>query len=169
MTKAADTDSPYSLRPSTAEDRPVLIRFMAALQDVEHALHPDRPPGAETAEAHFEYLRNECAEHQGQFLIAENPDGAPVGFILFMVDDFGGHYVHPDHRHVGWVSDIWIEPEHRGQGILDMMFAAAEDHFRALGITRLMLAHLKGNDTARDAYLRRGFTAYETILERKIS
>ncbi|MEQ8443821.1 MAG: GNAT family N-acetyltransferase [Alphaproteobacteria bacterium] len=158
----------YRVRPAAGNDRPVLIRFMAALQDVEHALHPDRPAGAGSSEAHLDYLIAECAANDSQVVLAVGADGTPVGFAIWMVEDFGGHYVLPEHRNVGWVSDIWIEPAHRGRNILDLFLTAAEDHFRALGISRLMLAYLRGNEGARLAYERRGFTAYETILERDI-
>jgi GNAT superfamily N-acetyltransferase len=156
------------VRPARPEDRPHLVRFMAGLQETERALHPSRRPGAEAAADHFAFLEDHVSGHDGLILCAAPPDGPPVGFLLGYVEDFGGHYLHPDQRRVGWIADLWIDPEHRGGDLLDRLLAAAERHFAALGLTRLMLAFVTGNIRAETAYRKRGFTDYETILEREI-
>lgn len=156
------------IRPAQPDDRPHLVRFMAGLQETERALHPSRRPGAEAAEDHFAYLEAYCAAHDGLILCAAPPDGPPVAFLLGYIEDFGGHYLYPDHRRVGWIADLWIEPAERGGDLLDRLLAKAEAHFTALGITRLMLAFVTGNARAEAAYRKRGFTDYETILEREI-
>lgn len=156
------------LRDAGPQDRPCLTAFMAHLQDYEREIHPSRPPGEKVADDHLTYLEAECAAKQGRILVAVDEADIPVAFVILMVEDFGGHYLYPDHQKVGWVSDLWIEPAYRGGSLLDDFLSEAEQHFSQLGLKRMMLSHLCGNAGARKAYDKRGFHPYETILERDL-
>lgn len=156
------------LRDAGPGDRPAVVAFMARLQDHESTIHSSRPPGAEVAADHVAYLERECRDNDGRIVIAVDPEDRPIALAIFLVEDFGGHFLYPDHQRVGWVSDLWIEPDHRGGTVLDSLLEEAERHFKSLGLTRMMLSFLTENEGARKAYRRRGFQPYEEILEREI-
>lgn len=158
----------YALRPITAADRPTAVRFMGALQDLEVGMHASRLPANAMADAHLTWLETECAKADGRVELAWTDDYVAVGLLIYLVEEEGGHYVTPAYRRVGWITDIWIEPTHRGGPLLDSMIDHAATHFRDLGLERLMLSYLDGNARARTAYAKRGFTPYETIMERAI-
>lgn len=158
----------YLLRPATAADRPTAVRFMGALQDFETGMHASRLPADVIADAHLAWLETECAKADGRVELAWTDDNVAAGLLIYLVEEEGGHYVTPAYKRVGWITDIWIEPAHRGGPLLDTMIDHAATHFRKLGLKRMMLSHLDGNARARAAYSRRGFTPYETIMERRI-
>ncbi|MEQ8603134.1 MAG: GNAT family N-acetyltransferase [Marivibrio sp.] len=159
-----------AVRPARSDDRPTLVRFMGALQDVERALHPDsRLPGADMAEAHTAYLLEEAETPGGLVLLAEEPEtGRAVGFLIAYEEAQEGIYLTPPFERIGWVSDLYVEEAARGGGATDALLAAAEAHFRARGITRLLLSYLVGNEAAARAYAKRGFAPYETVLAKPI-
>jgi GNAT superfamily N-acetyltransferase len=158
----------YTLRAVTDADRTIAVRFMAALQDHERSIHPSRPPGAEMADAHLAWLEGESAEADGRVDLAWTEEGEAVGLLIYLVEEEDGHHLRPDFARVGWITDIWIDPAHRGGPLLDQMLDRAAAHFRGLGLTRLMLAYLDGNDQARAAYAKRGFEPFETVMERSL-
>jgi len=157
-------------RPARPDDRPALVRFMSALQDVERGLHPDsRLPGADMAEAHTAYLLQRAAAPGGTVLLAERQEsGRAVGFLIAYEEAQEGVYLTPAFERIGWVSDLFVEEAARGGGATDALLDAAAAHFRARGVTRLLLSYLVGNDAAARAYEKRGFAPYETVLAKAI-
>lgn len=151
------------------QDQPALIRFMAGLCDLEHALHPGRQTGADGAEAHFHYLVGEISKHRGRMFIAESGNGDAAAMLICAVEDFGGHYLYPRNRVVGYIHDLWIEPAYRGSELLDLLLTKAEEHFHTIGISVMMISHIVGNDVAAAAYKKRGFQPNEIMMERPIA
>jgi hypothetical protein len=70
------------LREAVPEDRPALVRFMAALQDFERGLEPNRTPGAEMADEHLAVLEFWAAEHPGGGVLMAEVDGQLAGFTI---------------------------------------------------------------------------------------
>lgn len=160
----------YRIRHAVTGDEAHLVRFMIGLQKVEEALNTDRAPAQDMAESHLMFLRREVAENQGCVLVAvpEEGEDVPIAFALASVECFGGTYIRKEKRSVAWMHDLYVDEAHRGTEVLDLLFTATEAHFKALGIDRIVIAHVAGNDRARAAYLKRGFVPYESILERAI-
>jgi GNAT superfamily N-acetyltransferase len=159
---------PITIRPATEADRDVLESYMAGLQEFERRLHPSRRPGEDMARPHLRYLLELVEAHQGICLIGEQ-DGVPVGFLLGYVDQIGGHYLEEAYGTAGHVSDLYIEEDARGSGVLDALLAAAEAHFTALGLSQMTLSYVEGNDGAARAYDKRGFQPYERFLTKTMS
>ena len=156
------------LRPAEDRDLPDLHRMMADLQDVERAIHPvSRPPGAGMAVEHVAHLRKTAADNQGLYLVAEDGDSV-VGFLVCYVDVEEEAYLSPARQRAGRIADLWVDASCRGGDLVDRFFTAAEDHFRALGLSVMIVSHLVGNDRAGRAYQKRGFVPLETLLERPI-
>lgn len=159
---------PAVLRPAEDRDLPELRRMMAALQDVERAVHPDsRPPGAEVAETHVDHLRETTESNQGLYLVAEEGERL-VGFLVAYVEVEEEAYLDLSHQRAGRIADIWIDPDRRGSDLADRFLDAAEDHFRALGLSILLINYLTDNARAGAAYAKRGFRPLETMLYREI-
>lgn len=59
------------------------------------------------------------------------------------------------------VHDVYIAPNFRGQGILEKMFSVLEDTARNKGCCKITLEVLSNNETAKAAYQKLGFDAYQ--------
>ena len=157
-----------AIRDAVAADRPALVGFMARLQDHERASEPNRPPGAAIAEAHFAALEDWVAAHPaGGILVAER-GGRLAGFLLFGIDEALGHYVLPENRLAGSLSDLWVEPEARGQGTARALIAAAEARLKAAGIARVEVTALSRNEAAIRLYQRLAYRPYQVTLAKAL-
>lgn len=159
---------PVTVRDATDTDRAALEAMMAALQEVERALHPEsRRPGAAMAADHLTYLLDQVAAHLGCCLIAE-ADGTAVGFLIAFVEEDAGHYLTADYAAPAHVSDLYVAEAWRGYGVVDALMDAAESHFRALGIRQMTIAYLAGNMAAERAYAKRGFAPYVGLMLKRL-
>ncbi len=81
-----DATANFALRDAEPRDRPILVRFIAALNAFEKALQPDRALGEAAAEEHLAYLESLVAQQDGFVLIAAG-DAGPLGFLLAVVGE----------------------------------------------------------------------------------
>ncbi|MEM6489684.1 MAG: GNAT family N-acetyltransferase [Pseudomonadota bacterium] len=142
--------------PPPAADRAYLEQGMAALQDVERAIEPNRLPGPAMAAPHVAALLQEAAASEGLVLIAENADG-PCAFLFALVEEAFGTVVDPRNRRLAVISDLWIEPDARGTGLVEALIARAEAHASAAGLARIEVSALWLNARAQAAYRKAGF------------
>lgn len=59
------------------------------------------------------------------------------------------------------IHDVIVQQQARGLGISRRLFAAAEDHAKALGCCKITLEVLAGNETAKRAYRAFGYDHYQ--------
>lgn len=144
--------------------RPSVVGFMAALQEHERALSDDRVPGSMMADAHLAYLEAQCRTFDGLVLVASS-GGVPCGFAV----GFTGAY-DDDDRHVaeafkryGEITDLYVAPAFRQQGVARALLEALEAHFRGLGLLRVRLSVLHGNRAAREAYEALGYRPADVV------
>ena len=157
------------VRDATDGDRHALEAMMAALQEVERALHPEsRRPGGAMAADHLSFLLGQVEAHLGCCLIAE-ADGAAIGFLIAFVEQDDGHYLTADYAAPAHVSDLYVADAWRGKGVVDALMEAAETHFRALGTRQMTLSYLAGNIAAERAYAKRGFAPYATVMVKRLA
>ncbi len=87
--------------------------------------------------------------HRSSLAIIDN--GTPIAAIIISLRDglppFGGP----------WISEIWVEPKHQGQGIAKYLIAHAQVKLKADGYSSLGLAVTNGNQ-AKQLYENTGFT-----------
>jgi GNAT superfamily N-acetyltransferase len=100
-----------------------------------------------------------------QLFLAE-ASGVPVGFLTARVRSappwFGG-------ATVGFVSEVWVDPDARGHGLGGRLVLAAEDWFRERGIERAELQVMATNEPARRLYRRLGWHDELLQLTRRLS
>ncbi|MEM8842651.1 MAG: GNAT family N-acetyltransferase [Pseudomonadota bacterium] len=149
---------------AVAADRAVITGFMAALQEVERATEPNRRPGAEMAQGHYDHLLDWVSQHPAAADLVAESGGHVAGWLLAGVEIDTGMLVPEAARETGWISDIFVAPSHRGRGIATALIAAAEARFAAHGIRRVEIAAVVGNARAIALYRRLGFAPYELSL-----
>lgn len=84
--------------------------------------------------------------------IAEDPDGRLLGYLLL---GEGGGFLTPEPH--GFVFDVWVAPDHRGQGIGKHLVAWAAEWARSKGYHKIKLEVAESNPGARHVYETGGF------------
>src|SRR5690606_5569519 len=124
------------VRPATGSDLDTLaVLFDAYRQFYRQAA--DRP-GARA------FLAARMAHRQSVLLLAEDEDGAALGFAQ----------LYPSFTSIGMtpiliLNDLFVMPEARGRGVGSALLQAAAEHGRAAGAARLTLKTATGNLTAQ--------------------
>ena len=155
------------IRPARADDRATLLRFVGGFQDYERGLHPNRRPAAEVTEGYLAEMEREMAANHGALFMAEL-SGEAVGYVCCYAGHDDDMMIHAEARPHGYVSDVFVAPEHRGRGVGAALLAAAEDYLAGLGFNQVRLAVLAANADARAVYEKRGYRAYEVIYEKPL-
>ena len=159
-----DQDRPRPARPG---ERPVLVRFMASLNEVESAYQPDRALGEAAADSHLAYLEGLVESQEGFITVAESDDGL-VGFLVAMVEAEDGTYIVPEARCFGYVSDIFVAPPARGRGVARALMADAEARFRAMGLNTIRVCALVDNKVAVGAYEALGYAPMDVLMKKDL-
>jgi ribosomal protein S18 acetylase RimI-like enzyme len=145
------------------------VALLAALQDFERALSPDRTPGAAMAPAHFEYLLRLCDTEVGKLLLAlagEEVAGLIIVFLESEEDD--DLCLFPEYKRYGYVSDLIVREDHRGSEAANLLMKAAEQHCAAQGVRRVKVTALSNNPRARRFYQNSGYNEYEITFSKDI-
>ncbi len=133
-----------TMRPAVPDDADVILGFVRALAEYE------REPDAVEVDA--ETLRGQLSEsHPPFFCTIAEIDGVPVGFALW----FQTYSTWRGRRGI-YLEDLFVLPEHRGQGIGRALLASLAAETRARGGARLEWAVLDWNTPAIDFYRARG-------------
>ena len=88
-----------------------------------------------------------AAESEG-VLVAEDEDGAVVGYITTITDEQSG---------IGRIPNLAVAPDTQGQGIGKKLINAAIDRFEELGMDLIKIETLATNEVGRALYPRFGF------------
>lgn len=135
-----------TIGPATLDDVPELARLLEILFTQEADFHPDRA----RQERGLRLIMN--SPHLGTILAAHDGDSI-VGMVsvLFTVSTAEG-------GPAGWLEDMVVRPDRRGDGLGSRLLQAAIEYARAQGLTRLTLLTDKVNAGAIKFYQRQGFT-----------
>lgn len=155
------------IRPFEPRDRAAVLQALTDLQNYEVTLHDSRLPGETTMEHYLVELLRDLSDGSGTVFIAEAA-GVFVGCVACLVVEEQSVQETPDSNRHGYVSDIFVDPRYRSQGVAQRLLAVAERHLAATGVTRLRINVLANNTRARRAYERYGFAPYEVMFEKRI-
>ena len=167
-----ETDA--QIEPATAAD-------VDAVTDMWVALAAGQREHGSTlrAEANRETVREWVAQSvvTGDLLVARDPDPVAgtdgransnetevVGFVGFSLER--GNYERDAVR--GTVSNLYVAPERRGEGIGAALLDAAERALSEAGADRVALEALADNDRARAFYADRGYGPHRVELTRSL-
>ncbi|MBE8478160.1 GNAT family N-acetyltransferase [Streptomyces justiciae] len=154
----------YKVRPIQADEWPEAkairlaslqdpVAHLAFLETYEAALgHPDSfwqeraAGGAEGAEG-------------AQQIIAEGPDGQWVGTLTVLMEEAGSTdwAGFPVERRQGHVVGVFVQPDHRGIGLTEVLFDAGLEWAWSRGAERVRLIVHEDNARAQRFYRKVGF------------
>lgn len=156
-----------TVRRARPGDWPTIRAFEDALQEHERSVDPSKLSAAEATQAYLAEIEEEIAGHDGAVFIAEL-DGRRVGFTACWRDHDSDVSIHADWRDFGYVSDIYVAPEARGQGVARRLYQAAEDHCARLGLKRMRIGAINRNPLAMASHQRFGFEPLYTVFDKPI-
>jgi ribosomal protein S18 acetylase RimI-like enzyme len=150
--------SDYLVREGTADDVPRLRLLWLALYENQKAngMLVDLPDDA------FDRWTASLAPMLGRFtcLFVVEKRGSPVGFLAGRIRAlpayFGG-------SQVGFISDVYVDSEHRRNGFGRQLMLMATNWFRNAGVKRLELQVIVNNPSARKLYTDLGWS--EELLQ----
>jgi GNAT superfamily N-acetyltransferase len=156
-----------NIRPAEERDLPVLGRLGAQLVRTHHEFDRQRfmAPGAGIEEGYGWFLGSQLGEPDAVVLVAER-DGEVLGYV------FGG--IEPRswkelRESAGFVHDLVVVEEARGQGIGGRLLEAAAAWLEGRGAPRVMLWTAHANHAAHSLFGKLGFrpTMIEMTRERR--
>jgi GNAT superfamily N-acetyltransferase len=101
----------------------------------------------------------------GELIVARGDDDEPVGFVGFELDRGG----YERDRTRGIVSNLFVVPDRRGEGIGADLLDAAERALREAGAETVALEALAANDRAREFYAERGYEPHRVELTKSLA
>ena len=109
-------------------------------------------------------IRETLAHHaaEGRLLVAR--DGGLAGFVT--VDPERGRYAQDTDR--GLVTNLYVVPERRREGVGTALLAAAENRLREQGVETAALDVLAANEAARRFYRAAGYSPHRMELEKPL-
>ncbi|AEH37761.1 GNAT family N-acetyltransferase [Halopiger xanaduensis] len=120
------------------------------------------------ADANRNRMRETLAAHQatdGLLVARAGADDTLVGFVSFSLE----HGTLELDATRGTISNIYVEPTHRGRGIGAALLEAAEDALADRGAEVVILEVMADNEAARRFYREQGFDAFRVTMERSLA
>jgi ribosomal protein S18 acetylase RimI-like enzyme len=156
-----------TIRDARPMDQAQLRRAVVEIQEYEGKLHSTRLPGEQIADAYLTRIENQIGE-DGALLIAEI-DRCFVGFVAGWIERSDVIAETPDSSRFGYISDLCVMPDYRGQRIARRLLSAIEERLSRAGITRIRICSLAANASARASYEHAGFEPYEITYEKSVA
>lgn len=155
------------IREADDSDRTFIIDGLIKLQNHEVALHDTRITGnRKLCESYLEEIMTNSCNGDGALLVAYMND-LPVGFICFWVEDNSCMNETEDSNKCGYISDVFVVEEYRGNGFAKRMFDEVQSRLMKKPlIKRLRICSLAANMLAVSAYEGAGFQPYEILYEK---
>ena len=155
----------HVIRKYTKEDVEGIKKCLIELQDFERIMDPNRLQGMEVAHEYLEHLLEIAQQEKGNVFVVEI-NGNIVGMISV--------YIEKDHKHFrkvhtfAYISDIFVLPEYRNQGIIKELIEKAEEYAKSKNVHMIQTAVLSDHDENIEGFQRNGFHNFEIILRKQI-
>lgn len=95
--------------------------------------------------------------------IAEGEGGVVLGYLL--LGEGGGFLTSEPH---GFIFDVWVAPEHRGQGVGKRLVDWAVQWAKGRGFRKLKLEVSESNERARHIYEELGFRSERRYMGKRL-
>lgn len=143
------------IRAATPADVPAILPLVAKLTALHERNDPQRfKVLPDVLDRYAQWLPIRATDARSVLLVAENEQGSVVAFLVGTIEPEVPIFWIPE---CGWIHDVWVEPEHRKQGVAAALVETAADLFRTKGVKQLRLHTGSFNDQARSAFAKSGF------------
>lgn len=158
----ANDDDSVRVTPATVDDVDIVTDLWIALAEGQRA-----HGSTLLAEANRATVREWVARSvvTGELLVARDDAADPIGFVGFAIDHGG----YERNRTRGTVSNLFVVPERRDEGIGAALLRAAERALGEAGAEAVALEALIGNERARDFYADHGYEPHRVELTKSLA
>ena len=87
----------------------------------------------------------------------------PVASVGLMVIDWPPHPLHPDDERRGYILNMFVAPTHRRQGLARRLMELADERFRELGVSLIVL---HATEKGRKLYRTLGWSETSEMVKR---
>lgn len=147
------------------EDKPAILGFITGMQHFEKAIEPDRRVDDDVAEEFYAVITERVFKKHGCILIAESQSGTAIGWAAAYEDE-SEVYVQTDERIYGYIAELYVAEDMRGQGVGRALIAGCEAWANERDLKVMMIGVLVRNPRAHAVYRRSGFDDYATLLRK---
>ena len=162
------TAGTLEVRAALLDDLDIVIALRIALLE-EHASNPVygrlRPDAARRAQRLFAAQLG--APNEVTFLALDTGSGRAAVGILRCIETIGSPLLFPEKY--GYVSSVFVRPEHRREGVLRALLAEAEAWCRGRGLSEMRLHNVSDYATAGLAWQALGFDVVEQLRLRPLT
>lgn len=154
-----------TIRAATVADvesvLPMVARVVALHEEWDAARY--RALG-DVVERYRSWLPERARDARSVFLVAVEPGGGVVGFVVASVE---GNIPIYEVKEFGFIHDMWVEPAWRGRGVAGGLARETLKRFWAMGVKQVRLETAAGNEGARRVFAEAGFrvTAVEMTAD----
>jgi ribosomal protein S18 acetylase RimI-like enzyme len=150
-----------TVRPAVAADRAAIGRLGELLVSEHHEFDPRRfiAPIPNLSERYGDFLIGQSKRAEMRVLVAQR-EGAVVGYAFGGME--GNDYM-ALRGPAGVIYDLVVDPDHRRQGIGQVLLAAVLDALAELGAPRALLFTADKNHVAQSLFDKAGFR--RTMIE----
>ena len=152
------------LRTGRETDLPEVLRLNGKLADL-HAEKDDYfRPGSETRKAVKDWLGSVFEDENALVLVVEKDEGLG-GYFVGVIEETKP-FIRPDRE--GRISDAYLEPELRGEGLAGLAFERFREWFKTNDIDSIRLSVHSENEDAINAWRSLGFEEYMKRMKTEI-
>lgn len=152
------------IRKATIDDLERITEIKLRSKVCEREYSKSLRPMPECREQYASYLRDDLTRDDRAVFVAFESD-EPIGIITGRI-----HGTLPIRvlRRQGCMSDLFVTPEHRKQGLATRLIEELLDWFRAKGVQDIRLGVHSGNEAALKLLGAMGFREYAIEMARKL-
>jgi GNAT superfamily N-acetyltransferase len=153
---------PFEIREARPADRGALGRLWTELVEHHRRLDPAYRVPSPLVPALLSEIDRGLRLDRCHILIASRGE-RPAGFAFAEVE----RAAHSDGlaRAIGWIHELWVQPELRGCGIGTALVERASEHLRRRGSERIAVRVEAANAEGLRFWQRRGFRDRARVLE----
>ncbi len=155
----------YTIRFAAEADLPVLVPLFSAYLNALGEMGLRYTP---RHEAVGELLESRVKSRRTLLAVAEE-EGVLLGFVCAGTRRVGGEYLCEGQGAVGYVDDLYVRPESRGQGIASALADRAEAWMAESGVEAVELHVLLENPTAAAFWRSRGMEPMSALCYKKLN
>lgn len=158
----------FSIREAALpDDREDVLAFIMGTQRFEHAIEPDRRLDPQVAEDYLATLLADVRQKNGKIFVAVRQDGTRLGWVVAHEEE-NDIYVVKELRLHGYISELFVVEEMRGQGVGRALIEACEQWAKSRGLPVTMIGVLSGNARAKRIYETSGYAPYALRLRKTL-
>lgn len=148
----------------------VLIEFGKYIAETDTKKYCRPFSSKEDAGKYLDFLITDNQKREGGILVAEE-NGKLAGFIQYTLDrhkdDQLYSLTHKPGDH-GWIGELYIKPQYRGQGIAKKLVEKVEKYFKGKGCISSRINSMAGNELALSVYVKLGYKPRDIELSKDL-